>query len=251
MFRPRVIPVLLLKKNILVKSKRFKDFTYIGDAINAVRIFSTLKADELILLDIDATTRGDMISPSLIREIGEETNMPFSVGGGIKTISQIKEAIAAGAEKVVIGSEAARRPLFIKEAADTFGSSTIAVCIDVKTAFLGKQKVWISNGKKNTGLDPLEFAKEMERMGAGEIIIQSISADGSMRGYDLQLTSSVSGLVTIPVVALGGAGNFSHFSQAYRSGASALAAGSLFVFHGNNRGVLINYPSHTEISFLK
>lgn len=234
----------------MVKSVAFKKHKYIGDPINAVRIFSTLKADELLILDIGATTKKTFIDTNLIRLIGEEANMPFGVGGGLKNLDQIKACIAAGAEKVVIGSAAALKPHFIKEASDNFGSSTISVCIDVKKNFWGKTSVWIENGKRNTGLDPISLAKKMEKMGAGELIVQSITNDGQMSGFDLELTMSISEAVNIPVVALGGAGTNAHILEVRSKGrASAIAAGSMFVYHGSNRGVLINYPAHKEIRF--
>ena len=250
MFRPRVIPVLLLKENALVKSKCFKDFRYIGDPINAVKIFNDLRADELVFLDIDATPQGRVISLELVKDIGEEANMPFAVGGGIKTIEDIQQIIAAGAEKVIINHHAATRPNFIKEASDTFGSSTIAVCIDVKKKFLGGEQTWILNGTKSTGYNPIDFAKLMEEKGAGEIIIQSIERDGLMKGYDIDLIERISKAVNIPVIALGGAGSLEHLKEAYHKGhANGLAAGSLFVFQGSKHGVLINYPEKNDLKF--
>lgn len=250
MFRPRVIPVLLLKNNILVKSISFKDFKYIGDPINAVRLFNDLKADELVFLDITATAEKRTISMDLVKDIGEEANMPFSVGGGIRTIENIKNVINAGAEKVIINSYAIENPDFIKEASDNFGSSTIVVCIDVKKKLFGKKQVWGKNGSKPSGVDPVVFAQQMEKKGAGEIIIQSIEKDGTMTGYDLDLIKSISEAVSIPVVALGGAGSISDLKEAYSQAyANGVAAGSIFVYHGTNRGVLINYPEKSDLKF--
>ena len=249
MFRPRVIPVLLLKGQGLVKSILFKDYRYIGDPINAVKIFNDLKADELVFLDILASKENRSISLDFIRKVGEEANMPFAVGGGIKTINDIREIINAGAEKVIINSYAAKNPEFIKEASETFGSSTIVVCIDVKKKFLGKEQTWILNGSEATGFTPVFFAKLMEEKGAGELIIQSIKQDGRMNGYDIELISKISKSVSIPVVALGGSGNINDMKNAYKNGfANGLAAGSMFVYHGSRKGVLINYPSKDEIS---
>lgn len=250
MYRPRIIPVLLLKSLALVKSKVFKDYKYIGDPINAVRIFNDLKADELVFLDITATKEKRLVSLDFVKDVGEEANMPFAVGGGIKTIDDIRKIINAGAEKVIIGSYAVENPNFIKEASDTFGSSTIVVCVDVKKKFLGKQQVWINNGTKSMGIEPIEFAMLMEEKGAGELIIQSIEHDGLMQGYDIQLTKQIAEKTSIPIIALGGAGNINHmkqcFSQAHTNG---LAAGSMFVYHGANNGVLINYPEKSELNF--
>lgn len=250
MFRPRVIPVLLLKNQGLVKTVQFKNEQYIGDPINAVRIFNDLKADELVFLDIDASKEHRTISLDLIRDIGGEANMPFAVGGGIKTIETIRAIIAAGAEKVIINSYALENHSFIKEASDTFGSSTIVVCLDVKKKFLGSEQVWSLGGTKASGKDPVAFAKEMEAFGAGELIIQSIEKDGKMTGYDIALIRKISEAVTIPVVALGGAGSISDLEKGYTEGiATGLAAGSLFVFHGKMKGVLINYPERSELPF--
>ena len=252
MFRPRIIPVLLLKGNALVKSKGFKDFRYIGDPINAVKVFNDLKADELVFLDIEATKEKRTISTELVRQVGEEANMPFAVGGGIKNLDEIQNIIAKGAEKVIINTCAVENPKFIREASDNFGSSTIVVCIDVKKKFFSGEVVWRNSGSKSSKYSPRDFAKIIEENGAGEIIIQSINKDGTMSGYDLDLVKEISTAVTIPVVALGGAGNLEHMIEAYKKGfASALAAGSLFVFQGPNKGVLINYVEKSDLSFFR
>jgi cyclase len=248
MFRPRVIPILLLKTKGLVKSVRFRDYRYIGDPINAVKIFNDQKADELAFLDITASKEKRSISLDFVKNVGEEANMPFSVGGGISTLKQIQAIIAAGAEKVIINTNAIHRPGFIKEASDSFGSSTIAVCMDVKKNWIGKEKVWAVNGSKASVYDPVEFALLMEYYGAGELIVQSIQNDGMMEGYDLNLISRVSMAVTIPVIAAGGAGKLNHLKFAIEEGrASAVAAGSMFVYHGPRRGILITYPESKEL----
>jgi imidazole glycerol-phosphate synthase subunit HisF len=248
MFRPRIIPTLLLRNLGLVKSVGFKDYKYIGDPINAVKIFNDLKADELVFLDILASKEKRVISLDFVLKVGDEANMPFSVGGGLRTIQNIKSVLRAGAEKVVINTFAVEDPSFIREAAEEFGSSTITVCIDVKKKIFGKQQVYIFGGSKSTNLDPVLFAKTMEENGAGELIINSIDRDGSMTGYDIELIKAISDSVTIPVVALGGAGKLSDLNEAVKNGhASAVAAGSLFVFHGPRRAVLINYPQREEL----
>ena len=229
----------------------FKGHRYLGDPINAVKIFNDLKADELVFLDISATIENRLISLDFVRDVGDEANMPFAVGGGIKSIQDIRDILNAGAEKVVINSAAFIQPDFIRLASDTFGSSTIVVCIDVKKQFFGKEQSWILNGNKSTGLTPIELAERMEKAGAGEIIIQSIERDGMMQGYDIRLIKKISESVTIPVIALGGAGNGEHMKQAYSLGnANALAAGSMFVYHGARKGILINYPDKTELNKL-
>lgn len=249
MFRPRLIPVLLLKNNALVKSVKFKNYNYIGDPINAVKIFNELKADELVLLDIDATSENRRISSEVIKRVGEEANMPFSVGGGISSIEDIKNVIACGAEKAILSSHAIKNPSLVKEAAEYFGSSSIVVCMDVKKKLFGKSSyVHIQNGKQATKYKPVDLAKIFEEMGAGEIIIQSISRDGTMEGFDIELIKSISNAVTIPTVALGGAGSMNDFKEAYNEGyVNGIAAGSFFVYQGSNKGVLISYPSKEDI----
>lgn len=249
MFRPRVIPVLLLKGEGLVKSINFKNYKYIGDPINAVRIFNDLKADEVVFLDIEATKNGTSISLDFVKEVGEEANMPFIVGGGIRDIDTIRKIISAGAEKVVIGSHAIINPNFVKEAVEEFGSSTISVCLDIKKNFWGKEKLWIKAGTKSTNIEPISFAKKMEDFGAGELIVQSIDRDGQMKGYDLDLINRVAKEVTIPIIALGGAGKYADLEKAYNNYANGLAAGSIFVYHDEKRGVLINYPNLSELNF--
>jgi cyclase len=250
MFRPRVIPVLLLKDYVLVKSIKFKNYRYIGDPINAVKIFNDFKADELVFLDIEASKKKRLISLDFVKNVGEEASMPFAVGGGIRSVSDIKSIINAGAEKVIINTHAAENPDFIYEAADAFGSSTICVCIDVKKNIFGKTMTWVLNGSKATKYSPVDFARLMEEKGAGELIVQSIDRDGTMSGYDIGLIKEISENVKIPVVALGGGGTMEHLKQVYTEGfANGLAAGSLFVYQGPKRGVLINYPEKNELHF--
>jgi len=249
MFRPRVIPVLLLKNLGLVKSVKFKDYRYIGDPINAVKLFNDLGADELAFLDILASNETRSISLDFVRRVGDEANMPFSVGGGIRSINEIQEILSAGAEKVILNTIAAETPEFIKGASKEFGCSTITVSIDVKKSLFGKELVYVYSGRKATKYDPVNFAKLMEDQGAGEIIINSIEQDGMMNGYDILLIKRISEAVRIPVVALGGAGNNNDLRKAVLEGyASGVAAGSLFVYHGPRRAVLINYPTQEELS---
>ena len=248
MYRPRVIPVLLLKNQGLVKSIKFQKYRYIGDPINAVKIFNDLKADELVFLDILSSKQKTSISLDFVKKVGDEANMPFAVGGGIRSISQIKEILKSGAEKVIINTYAAENPDFIKQAADEFGSSTIVVSIDVKRNFFKKESTYIYSGTKATGYNPVEFAQRVAELGAGEIIINSIQQDGTMEGYDLELVKRISEIVPIPVVAVGGAGDLSDFQNAVNEGyASAVGAGSMFVYHGPRRAVLINYPTREEL----
>jgi cyclase len=249
MFRPRVIPVLLLRNLGLVKSIRFRNHRYIGDPINAVKIFNDLGADEIAFLDTQASREKRAISIDFVRRVGDEANMPFSVGGGIRSIDVIKQLIAAGAEKVILNSYAAENPEFIKEAADEFGSSTIVASIDVRRNIFGKELTYIYSGKKSTNHNPVTFARLMEDKGAGEIVINSIDHDGMMEGYDIDLIRRISEAVRVPVVALGGAGNYEDLRQAVVKGfASATGAGSLFVYHGPRHAVLINYPERSQLT---
>lgn len=250
MFRPRIIPVLLLKDLVLVKSTQFKAHRYIGDPINAVRIFNDLKADELVFLDIEASKNNRLISLDFVKNVGEEACMPFAVGGGIKSVDDIKAVINAGAEKVVINTHAAQNPDFVRQASEAFGSTAIVVCIDVKKKLFKGHRTWILSGKRSTAFEPVAFAQLMEKSGAGELIIQSIDRDGTMDGYDIELIKSISTSVDVPVVALGGAGKNEDLIEAYQNGhANGLAAGSLFVYQGKKRGVLINYPDKKELIF--
>lgn len=251
MFRPRVIPVLLLRNLGLVKTVKFNKHRYIGDPINAVKIFNDLKADELAFVDILASKKGHRVSLDFVKKVGDEANMPFAVGGGIKTIEDIRQILRAGAEKVIINTQGVVRPEFIHEASSEFGSSTIVVSIDVKANWRGKKNVHINCGTKNTKLDPLEQAIKMQELGAGEVILNSIDRDGLMSGYDEDLVLKVADQLTIPLIACGGANSFKDVqSVVQNSHASAAAAGSIFVYHGPRNAVLINYPTPDELQTL-
>jgi cyclase len=248
MFRPRVIPTLLLKGKGLVKTIKFKNPKYIGDPINAVRIFNDLEADELIFLDINATNEGRTISPDLIKDIGDEAFMPFSVGGGIRTLDQARDLITAGAEKVVLNTIAVERPEIVSEVAEVFGNQSVVVSVDVSKEFFGKYRIYTSSGKKRAGITLEEHITRVVSMGAGEVFINSINNDGEMHGYDINLIKKISDFVDIPVIACGGAGAVIDFTKAVNEGcASAVAAGSMFVFHGPRKAVLINYPTKEEL----
>ena len=247
----RIIPCLLLKNNGLVKTRKFSDPVYIGDPINAVRIFNEKEADELIFLDIDASKNKREPSLSTIRNIASECFMPFSYGGGVENLKQIEDIIFCGAEKIIINSNSFLKKGLVEEAAKKFGSSTIVAAIDVRKKMFDNYYVYILGGTVNTGIKVTEYARRMEAEGAGEIFLNLIDRDGTMEGYDIGLIKSVSEAVNIPVVACGGAGKLSDFSDAVNlGGASAVSAGSFFVFHGKRRAVLITYPSFDEISGL-
>jgi len=248
MYRPRVIPVLLLKDDGLVKTIKFKDEKYIGDPINAVKIFNDLEADELIFLDINATNENRTLDFELVNKIGDEAYMPFAVGGGINNIDSINNIIGAGAEKVIINSVLYDNPILIKEASEKFGSQSIIVSIDVKIDILGNKILFSNSGNKKQKIDLDLYLNNIEELGAGEIIINLINNDGLMRGYNIDLIKYISNAVNIPVIACGGAGSLNDFSDAYFNGeASAVAAGSFFVYHGPRNAVLINYPNRSEL----
>ena len=253
MFRPRFIPVLLLRDKGLVKTVQFGKSRYIGDPLNAVQIFNKLKTDELVFLDINASKEGRSIAADLVKEIGDEAYMPFSVGGGIHTLAQAEKLINAGAEKVVLNTAAYTNMNLITEIANVFGRQSIIVSIDVKKNLFGKYKVYVKSGSMKTGLDPVDFAKKVEDKGAGEILITSIKHEGMMNGLNVDLITSIQQAVSIPVIAHGGVNSLQHFKEGIDNGASAVAAGSFFVYAGKQNGILINYPSKTELKniFLK
>ena len=248
MLRTRVMPCLLLQGESLVKTVKFKKLNYIGDAINTVRIFNQMEVDELIFLDIQATVERRKPPFEIIQDIASECFMPFAYGGGIRDLDDIKRIFSIGVEKIVINSYAYEHPEFITLAADKFGSQSIIVSIDSKKNFWGKYEVFTQRGRKKTKMSPIEYAQKMERLGAGEIFINSIEKDGTWDGYDITLIQDVSAAVKIPVIACGGAGSIADLGKAVKEGgASAVAAGSLFVYQAKDLGVLINFPEQAEL----
>lgn len=244
MLRPRIIPCLLLENRRLIKTVRFKNGRYVGDPINTLRIFNEKEVDEIAILDTTATVKNKAPDFDFIAELASECFMPLAYGGGIKTVEAAKKILNLGVEKVIINSQAINEPELIKKIANAAGSSSVVVSIDAKRNIFGQYQIFIEGGEKKTGINPVEFAVKMQTMGAGEILLNSIDRDGVMDGYDLQLIKMVTDAVDIPVIASGGAGNIEHLAQAIREGcASAVAAGSMFVFHGKHRAVLISYPS--------
>ncbi|QDQ25724.1 glycosyl amidation-associated protein WbuZ [Chitinimonas arctica] len=243
MLRIRVIPCLLLKGRGLVKTTRFKDPQYIGDPINAIKIFNDKEVDELVLLDVLASVEGKGPNFEVIEEIANECFMPVAYGGGITNLEQIRKILKLGIEKVVLNEAAFQHPELISAAAAEFGSQSIVVSMDVKRKLFGKYEVYRARGTKSTGLDPVAFALTVSKLGAGEIFLTAIDRDGTMEGYDLELIKQIARAVPIPVIASGGAGKIGDFREAtHCGGASAVAAGAMFVFHGKHRGVLITYP---------
>jgi imidazole glycerol-phosphate synthase subunit HisF len=247
MIRPRVIPCLLLKNEGLVKTVKFKDPKYLGDPINIVRIFNDKEVDELIFLDIMATAENRPPNFEILGKITSECFMPLGYGGGIRTLEDVRKLLAIGVEKIVLNTSAVENPSLIHAAADYAGSQAVVISMDIKKTMFGKYEVYTHGGKKATGLDPVKFAVEMKKQGAGELFLNTIDRDGTMQGYDLELVRRVADSVTIPVVACGGAGNVQHLAEAIQAGASAAAAGSMFVFQGPLRGVLISYPAQEEL----
>ncbi len=244
----RVIPVLLLKNSGLVKTLKFKDPKYVGDPLNAVKIFNEKEVDELILLDITATTENKKPQLELLKEIAGECFMPLTYGGGIKSSDEIKDILKVGVEKICLNSVAVENADMVKQSVRRYGSSTICVSIDVKKNFFGKQEIHTHSGKTNTKIDPLTFALQMDKLGVGELIINSIDRDGMMQGYDVELMKKITNAVNMPVIACGGAGTVAQMKEVIQQGgASAVAAGSMFVFHGKHRAVLISYPSQEEM----
>jgi cyclase len=250
MIRTRVIPVLLLKGRGLVKTTQFKDPVYVGDPINAVRIFNDKEVDELTILDIDATKNNREPNYELLQEIVSECFIPLCYGGGVTRFEQIEKLFSLGIEKVALNSVLAEKPELLSEGAKTYGSQSLIASIDYKKNFFGKYRVVTHGGQNALKEEPLEFAKRMEDLGAGEIILNSVDKDGTRSGYDLEMIAKVSSHLSIPVVAAGGAGELADFKKAADAGASAAAAGSLFVFHGKLRGVLISYPSQDQLEAL-
>lgn len=248
MHKVRIIPVLLLRNWGLDKSIRFKDYVYIGCPINASRVFNGKNVDELILLDIIATKENRGARIEIVRQIAEESFMPFTVGGGIRSVDGMWELLKAGADRIAINTAAIENPKLVSEGADRFGSQCIVVSIDARKERDGAYQVYTHAGETKTGLDPVKTAVHMQEMGAGEILLTSIDRDGTMEGYDVELVRRVADAVTIPVIACGGAGSVQHLAEAaYDGHASAVAAGAFFLFYGRRRTVLITYPPDDEL----
>ena len=219
-----------------------------GDPRNAVKIFNEREVDELALLDIQATPAHRPIQFDLIQEIASEAFMPVGYGGGIQSVEDVQRILALGIEKVILSTQAVQNPDLVTRISERVGAQSMVVCLDVRKNIWGKYEVYIMGGKKGTGLDPLQLAVELERRGAGELVINSIDRDGTMQGYDLSLLAEITRRVSIPVIACGGAGKLADLRSAIeQGGASAVAAGSLFVFQGKHRAVLINYPTQPEL----
>ena len=236
----RVIPSLLIEDGNLVKGINFKNHRYVGDPLNAVSIFNEKEVDEIVLLDRSSGKNG--IDFLLIERIATQAFMPMTYGGGISSVSDAKRLLQSGVEKVILNSATITNPGLVTAIASQFGSSSTIVAIDAKTTTFGEHKVLIRNATKKTGISVRDHAKNMERAGAGEILLTSVNNEGTMKGFDLNLIQKITDILSIPVIASGGAGNIAHINEAIKRGASAVALGSMCVFWGKHRAVLINYP---------
>lgn len=247
MLRPRIIPSLLVQDNGLVKTVNFRNPKYVGDPINAVRIFNDKGVDELAIFDIDATVLKREPNYSLIERLASQSMMPLCYGGGVKTVEQAQRIFSLGIEKIALSSAVLENPLLITEISERVGSQSVIVVLDVKKKLLGGYEIFTHNGKKGTGINPIIFAEKAQRLGAGEIVINSIDKDGLMKGYDLDLIDKVREKITVPMTVLGGAGSLEDMEKVIdKHGVIGVAAGSLFVFKGPYKAVLINYPTQLQ-----
>lgn len=243
MLRTRIVPVLLLRGESLVKTVRFRRFTYIGDPCNTVRIFNELEVDELIFLDTTATTEGRSPNVQLLRDIADECFMPLAYGGGVRTLDDARGILGIGFEKVALNSSAVENPDVIGQISAACGSQAVIASIDVRSGLAGRREVVIRGGKTRTGLEPVAWAQELESRGAGEILLTSVNREGTWSGFDIELVKAVSSAVSVPVVAHGGAGRIEHIGEVVQDGgASAVALGSMVVFQKKGMGVLVNFP---------
>jgi imidazole glycerol-phosphate synthase subunit HisF len=248
MLRTRIIPALLLRNESLVKTVRFGKFTYVGDPCNTVRIFNELEVDELLFLDITATREKRAPNLKVLADIANECFMPLGYGGGIRTLADAKAVFDIGFEKVAINSYAMENPQFVSQLAAHYGSQAVIVSIDVKKNIWGRYQVHTHAGKKNSGRDPVEWAREVELLGAGEILLTSIDQEGTWDGFDLKLVKCVTDAINIPVIAHGGAGTVAHIGAVVKeANASAVALGSMVVFQKKGMGVLVNFPDSFQL----
>lgn len=247
MLKPRIIPSLLIHKNGLVKTVKFKKHKYIGDPLNTVRIFNEKEVDELAIFDIDASVMVAEPNYNLLKKLANQSRMPLCYGGGVKTVDQALKIFGLGIEKIALSSAVIENPNLIKEIAQRVGSQSVIVVLDVKKKIFGNYELAIYNGNKLTGLNPADFARKAEDLGAGEIILNSIDNDGVMKGYDIKMLDQVARNLKIPITILGGAGSISDLKEVIdKHGIIGLAAGSLFIFKGPYKAVLINYPSNED-----
>lgn len=250
MLKHRVIPALLLRNGGLVKTQKFGKHKYIGDPINAIRIFNEKEVDELVLLDIDASRQGREPDYALIESIAAECFMPLGYGGGISTIEQAGRIFSSGVEKIVLQTSALQNSALVTEIAQRFGSQSVVVSMDIKRDWLGRYRLWSSSSRRVLPADWLQALRSIVSAGAGEVLLNSVDRDGMQQGYDLRMIKVAAEAVDVPLIALGGAAELGHFVEAIEAGASAVAAGSLFVLQGAHRAVLISYPNYSELESL-
>lgn len=251
MLRPRIIPSLLIQDNGLVKTVNFKNPKYVGDPINAVKIFNEKEVDELAIFDIDATIKGLDPNYSLIERIANQSRMPLCYGGGVKTVEQAQKIFGLGIEKIALSSSVLQNPKLITQIADRVGAQSVIVVLDVKKKLLGGYEVYTHNGKKATGINPFKFIEDAQRLGAGEIVINSIDQDGVMKGFDMSLIDKARERSSLPMTVLGGAGTLEDIKKVIeKHKIIGVAVGSLFVFKGKYKAVLINYPNKSEKDLL-
>jgi imidazole glycerol-phosphate synthase subunit HisF len=245
------MPCLLLMNKGLYKTVKYKDPNYVGDPINAIKIYNEKEVDELIFLDITASIEGRKPDYKIIKDIASECFMPLCYGGGITHLDEVKRILEIGVEKVSLNTAAIDHPKLITEIANSFGSQSVIVSMDVRKNFWGKQEVYRARGTKSIGEDPVSFAKKMESMGAGELLVTNVDREGTWSGFDLDLIKSITSEVSIPVIVNGGAGNLSHLESVVKDAhASAVALGSMVVYQKKGLGVLINFPKRNELEIL-
>lgn len=250
MLKTRVIPVLLMKNGGLYKGVKFKNHKYIGDPINTVKIFNDKEVDELVIFDIEASRLNNPINFELLENIASEAFMPIGYGGGIKTLEDAQRLFNLGIEKVVLNTSAIESFELVKKLVESYGSQSVVFCLDIKKTFFGKYESFSYSGTNKVKISPIELAKKMENLGVGELIINSIDNDGVMKGYDLNIIKEIATQLTIPVIACGGASNLEDFKKAKDYGAHGCAAGSIFVYNGIHKAVLISYPKYEKLSEL-
>ena len=247
MHRIRVIPILLLDNDSLYKTTNFKNPKYVGDPINAVKIFNNKEVDELILLDYTATNEDRIPNLDNIKEIVSEAFMPIGYGGGINSLDQIEKLFKIGIEKVILNTTAFSNENLLTDAIKIFGSQSVVVSIDYKKDIFGNNVIFTQGGKLKQKIDLISACKNFQEIGVGEIMINSIDREGVMNGYDISTINKINNELTIPLIASGGAGKISHLADGFKAGASAVAAGSMFIFQGKHKAVLLSYIKSDEV----
>ncbi|MDC1400418.1 AglZ/HisF2 family acetamidino modification protein [Polaribacter sp.] len=251
MLQTRIIPCLLLKDDSLVKTVNFKKPAYIGDPVNTARIFNELEVDELVLLDISATNNNRKPDFKILAELANECFMPLAYGGGINNFEDAKKIFKTGIEKVIINTVVFEKPEFVTQLAEHFGNQAVVVSIDVKKNFFGKYQVYSNSGSKKQKIDPVEWAIEVEKLGAGEILLTAIHQEGTWSGFDLDIIKKISNAVKIPIIANGGASSISDIEKAVIEGqASAVSLGSMVVYQNKGMGVLVNFPDKNNFEMI-